>query len=514
MRSRNRKVKKQGSVSGSAGNYAGVSCGRCVGYGGCAGLLLLALVLMNPVAGNEARATEGGEAAADEVSYDGEVTATADEGTAAQADSGVTISFTPSSGSASLTPTTSAGSSAKINVSANVKIASTGGYTIYLGGKNAALTGSKTGQTIPAATSATTFANMATNTWGYAAAEGATVPDSATYSALPQGQGKSLASVSGNNTNIDRTFALSFATKIGNDKPADTYSNQVTLSVTSSPLQVTNEFSVDTMQGMTSTVCNNATDQNGDGEITGQLMDVRDGKYYWVNKLADGKCWMTQNLDLDLSASKALASSDSDVLSSWMPGYTTINTVSSSTIAASSYGRSWDLGDVRIVAPSNDTSCGRGLSDARSCERFTAQATPTSRDNDKNAHYILGNHYQFFVASGGTCTGKSCGTVTGSVCSRNWRLPSTSDFSELLSSSSLVFSDVDKIVSAPFYFVSGGAVIQDSNYFSDAGSYAWYWSNYSDGPITEVFSFGKAGTSAVTGDTGKQYGFSVRCIAR
>jgi hypothetical protein len=89
-----------------------------------------------------------------------------DDQISTQADSGVTISFTPSSGSTSLTPTTSDGASAKINVSANVKIASTGGYTIYLGAKNSALTGTTSKQTIPAATIATTFANMKTNTWG------------------------------------------------------------------------------------------------------------------------------------------------------------------------------------------------------------------------------------------------------------------------------------------------------------------------------------------------------------
>ena len=32
----------------------------------------------------------------------------------------------------------------------------------------------------------------------------------------------------------------------------------------------------------------------------GVVMDLRDGKSYWIAKLADGRCWMTQNLDLDL----------------------------------------------------------------------------------------------------------------------------------------------------------------------------------------------------------------------
>ena len=41
-----------------------------------------------------------------------------------------------------------------------------------------------------------------------------------------------------------------------------------------------------------------------------QLQDSRDGKMYWVGKLPDNNCWMTQNLDLDLSTSKTLTPAD------------------------------------------------------------------------------------------------------------------------------------------------------------------------------------------------------------
>ncbi len=100
------------------------------------------------------------------------------------------------------------------------------------------------------------------------------------------------------------------------------------MSVISSPQELADRFEIATMQEMTSAVC--------DGVIIGttaQLKDVRDGKYYWVTKLADGKCWMTQNLDLDLSTSKALTSADSDVASSWTPTYATASTATTQTIS-------------------------------------------------------------------------------------------------------------------------------------------------------------------------------------
>ena len=50
------------------------------------------------------------------------------------------------------------------------------------------------------------------------------------------------------------------------------------------------------MQDMTSTICSNVTVE--DDQI--QVYDNRDNKIYWIAKLKDGHCWMTQNLDHDI----------------------------------------------------------------------------------------------------------------------------------------------------------------------------------------------------------------------
>lgn len=51
-------------------------------------------------------------------------------------------------------------------------------------------------------------------------------------------------------------------------------------------------FGIKCMQEMTTDICTHA-------EIgtTQQLTDIRDGKKYWVEKMANGGCWMLQNLD-------------------------------------------------------------------------------------------------------------------------------------------------------------------------------------------------------------------------
>ncbi len=481
----------------------------------CLLLLLLTFLLISPTT-TSASALESEE----DTNHDGQIYT--------QADSGVTISFTPSSGSASLTPTTSDGASAKINVAANVKIASTGGYTIYLGGKNSALTGEKTGEAISAMSGSKTFANLDTNTWGYAVVEGSSVPDTATYSALPQGQGISLESKSGNQSNVDKTYTISFATKIGNDKPADVYSNQVTLSVTSTPWQITQLSDINEMQSMTTKICEGSA--IGD---TKQLKDTRDGKYYWVSKLADGKCWMTQNLDLDLSTATTLYNTNTDLNSklSWTPGFSTASQSTTSTVDPDSQTetRSWSLGNYIITNPNLSSDCGYRKNSASQCSsQFTPYDTPASANGDVDAHYILGNHYQWNAATAGSGGADTIsGQATDSICPYGWRLPESNStaigsFGGLINAGT-IGTDVTKLTSSPYYFVRGGGVWQDYVLFGRAGDFGLYWSStpsrygYTDYAHYLYFrstDYVAASDSNNNGNNTRNVGFSVRCITR
>ena len=63
-----------------------------------------------------------------------------------------------------------------------------------------------------------------------------------------------------------------------------------------------------------------------------ELVDVRDNKLYWVAKLEDNHCWITQNLDLDITSDPtspsyiALTSNNTD-LSTDESVYTDSNTI-------------------------------------------------------------------------------------------------------------------------------------------------------------------------------------------
>ena len=501
-----------------------------VGLAGCVGLLSLLLVsLVTPLTSGRAHA-EGGDEDINNEGADGEFGGFDGEGeeyteengdgimSLAATNSTVTISFSPTAATGTVTPVDSTGAKAKVDVKATVRVQNSGGYSVYVGSNSSQL---KNGSNvIDSVTSATTYANLPVNRWGYSFVKGTTVQDS--YKAMPATL-RSTALDSNTSTSIKdetRTYMLSFAANIGADKPAGTYTNSVTMSVVSSPLEVSNEFGIDTMQEMTSSVCAGVA-----AGTTDQLRDTRDGKYYWVSKLADGKCWMTQNLDLDLSTSTALTPATSDVSTNWTPGYSTATQATSSTILADNTGqRSWSLGNYRITNPTTSNDCGYPKNDASQCTaQFTAYTTPTTQNKDANAHYILGNHYQWNAATAGTGGTISSGQATSSICPKGWKLPESNStavgsFGGLINAGS-IGTDVAKLTSAPYYFVRGGYVSQYTDYlFEDAGNYGDYWSSTPTSNVAAttayVLYFRSTNYILPSSYNTRQLGFSVRCIAR
>ena len=83
-------------------------------------------------------------------------------------------------------------------------------------------------------------------------------------------------------------------------------------------------FDIEYMQEMTSAICDATPTPFAeiDGALNVEtpettLVDSRDGKVYLVRKLADGHCWMAENLALDLSSEKTYTSLDTDISSTY-----------------------------------------------------------------------------------------------------------------------------------------------------------------------------------------------------
>ncbi len=478
----------------------------------CLLLLLLAFLLVNPAT------TSANALGPEEVANDNSEPTTQADTDASR----IKISFTPTEVSGEMTPTTEAGLKKQLEATATITIQNAEAYTIYIGVKTTGLVGVNNGETIDSIKSPTTYDNLPANSWGIYYGEGTSVPDNATYKPAETSRGTQIEAGGRTTSAITKSYTLGFAANINNQVPADTYENQITLSVVSSPLEITNDFEIATMQEMTSTVCDNATDLDNDGEISAQLEDARDGKYYWVSKLADGKCWMTQNLDLDLSTSKTLTTADSDVpAAGYKPAYSTATTASSSTILADNAGqRSWSLGNYRITNPNTSSDCGSRKGSAADCpSQFAAYMTPTTRNKDVNAHYILGNHYQWNAATAGTGGTIASGQAASSICPKGWRLPTSNpggEFEALVNKLGGA-SATNNVTRAPFYGVRGGVVYQDAaNLFALAGDLGRYWSSTPAPSATQAYSlyFNATSTVSPSGSGNRSVGYSVRCIAR
>ena len=286
---------------------------RCVPIGASLALLLVLFIALCPIAVDKTQATDDGGIA----TFSGWLS------------SSVTLTMADSV-SETIEPTV-AGAFKNLATVAHVEVNNSDYYEVSMHASSKDMTntaaGSDSTAKIGSITTAGTSSSFNSNQWGYNLTKnGAGVttavpatstteyqPVATTATAMP-GIGKQATT---NNAASDY-YTMNFGAKVDTSIPAGIYSSTVTLSVVASPKQVTGFDRTDTMQGMTASICKEigseldiqsggaakyaATDSLGNTYYTKRLKDLRDGKSYWVAKLADGNCWMTQNLALDIPA--------------------------------------------------------------------------------------------------------------------------------------------------------------------------------------------------------------------
>ncbi len=302
------------------------------------------------------------------------------------------------------------------------------------------------------------------------------------------------------------------------------------------------------MQDMTSEICSNTT------EIPSELqvVDNRDNKIYWIAKLADNRCWMTQNLDLDLvhmeNDEDALYThentdigweSGSTTTSSWNPPYSTIPAASISNSGMitnlDQYCQdhtlcSLDVGDwywTDTWYGSSDCPDDEGNNYA-ACNYLNGNAngkfSQTAYANN-GTHGHVGNYYA------GDAIFSYYDGYWGSICPAGWELPRIdinawtsqpelndyynlfNEYVDNLDPSAYVSADTDiEITPSPLYFVRSGYYdFEYSNKLFQAGSAGSYWSNNGGMDLEheddQIVIFDAGGINL-------EIGSSVRCVAR
>ena len=280
--------------------------------------------------------------------------------------------------------------------------------------------------------------------------------------------------------------------------------------------------SITTMQEMTSSVCSatttpakTATTFDWDGSHTGdtsyvprkKLQDTRDGNYYLVSKLADGNCWMSQSLALDLTA-------NTSVVTSTTSGGTSTFTPTNST--QTSTGTTW---------AQNGGNVARSYHPQSSEAYYRAGTTKSSSPTGSGDTYLwekAGNYYNWYTATGGTGTSTMTSSdATASICPKGWRLPpngtaSKSYYYLITTTYGLASSSAGStsLRAAPLNFNLSGYYHYSSGAMLGQGSYGFYWSSTAYSSANNAYYLYFTTSSFYPQNySRKGHGFSVRCVA-
>ena len=288
------------------------------------------------------------------------------------------------------------------------------------------------------------------------------------------------------------------------------------------------------MQDMTNEICQAATVMGGGAQM--QLIDDRinlDGnkRLYWVAKLADGNCWMTQNLDLDLIANHTYTHTDTDLgwnASSFDANATWTLTGGPSTIAWDSEAAvftGWQNSNTLPYSADPGEKYYYTSNSTADDIQYTSLQDCISAGHTDCEHYHAGNYYNWTAAIAKNVSSSS--NSDASVCPASWKLPSknVNDFGNLLvlykiiaTNDSLQYLEggFNNIRGFPMYFTESGVIYNSIT--NNAARHGAYWTSthmvssysyYLDYNKQNIIS---SNPMSVIG--GKDYGRSLRCLAR
>lgn len=309
------------------------------------------------------------------------------------------------------------------------------------------------------------------------------------------------------------------------------------------------------MQDMTSSICAAA---DAGSEL--QVQDIRDNKIYWILKALDGKCWMTQNLDLDLETTPtnvaALTSVNTDIntwngrtsdnkytaadgysesggVITWTPPRDTLTPNANGTFTWTNdqnFIKSLDVGNWFQTDVYYTKSECTGASPW--CNYLTGydrgKFYQTNDPTDLQMHYHIGNYYNWIamVATNtlsefsSSTAGNTDNNPKNSICPKGWRMPvyasdsAKSEYSVL--SSYYPTTDSGKkdlgFFGAPLYFNRAG-VARNSTLQYVGESAGYYTSTVYDSTKEYNLDF-KSDTLKFDNAQEGWRGRTLRCVAR
>lgn len=385
--------------------------------------------------------------------------------------------------------------------------------------------------------SVSSLANIPDNNWGYSYSSdngttwvsGNTGSASAGYAGLPldnntnadeRGKGGVLL-INNDGTSNTNSVKFKIGAKASSTQPSGEYTNVINFYAVTNPEPMTlyNAYRAANkplyngyyaLQDLTFQVCGNA-EVIGDSSKM-QAIDTRDGSIYWVTKLADGNCWLLDNLTLDLTNPAVLSGLSED------------NTNASNTTLNYLKNGGGDTDDQYATSGVSNWVDGYSYSDPL-VNMDSKEIVPSDSASTAGA-WKIGGYYNYCAATAGSyCYGDgesyetSSDDATEDICPAGWKIPADQydeGYANLIYS---MFDDVD-ISSDPTASASfrsalrlplSGFFIEGSIYYQNSDG-SW-WSS-SPGSDSDILALG-ADTSIIytTNSEDRSHGTSIRCMA-
>ena len=463
-----------------------------------------------------------------------------------QTDVGVSFTFNPtlsvsiSPGDLTISNLTPGTTDTSNEISVNVSTNNVYGYNLYATVGNSAhdstnLTHANGIDTFTSISTTADLSNLTTeNTWGYTYSldSGTTWSN---YNGLP------LYSSTG--TRLKKTTELSddtinfkIAAKSSTTQPSGAYSNIINFTAITNlaPITLAEAYRSEgkelykgyyKMQDMTPTICEETEDIGAQL----QVIDIRDDKVYWIAKLADSHCWMTQNLDLDLTSNPeaedyvVLTSENTDLNDTTSQAYQDGYTINEDGLIT------W-LPERDTIAYNNlnSTTWQNDNSHPYSYDYLDTNGNPVYPDSLATKeiagnHGLSGNYYNWSAAVASNNSTSASGDLSNSICPKGWKLPNTTskEFGDLFVRYNILETNISKIylddgfyklISHPLYIIRAGIMLGPSISYRSRG---YYWSNVVGNP-TYAYGTLVIDENLIMPEepVGRYGGWSLRCLAR
>ena len=216
---------------------------------------------------------------------------------------------------------------------------------------------------------------------------------------------------------------------------------------------------------------------------THTMIDVRDGKAYQVKKLADGRCWMTENLRLE---DYTMTNADSNLPS----------------------GKT-------VTIPSSRDSINRWCN-GNSAGCYERLITMNYTDAGNSSHPEYGSYYNWYTATATYGKRSTTSDTNYSICPAGWRLPKggpNGEFQALYDAGYNTPALMMKDAGGPHFVLSGA---REGGSTEATGEIGRYWSSTALSNDTKrayrFYVSNKKVETAAPNLYGKHRGLSVRCI--